>query len=134
MDSTLSPLFLGQLKNLHKSCLATFKSDVLGGLKGEDYSFADVVGRARETAESVFTKGAKEAVVEEGNADWAWEDELGLLKEELQSVADQCRKDETKKMINAIEVSRCNLPGTGPLLNGNYYVCSETSRSRSRTP
>ena len=102
LDTTLSPLFLGQLKNLHKSCLVAFKEEMLQGLRGEDYSFADVVGRARETCEGVFTTGAKEALVED--TDWSWGEELELLKEEVKIVADQCRKDETKKMLNQIEV------------------------------
>ncbi|KAF8904401.1 protein SEY1 [Gymnopilus junonius] len=101
MNATLSPLFLGQLKNLHKSCLVAFKKEMLDGLRGEQYNFADVVSKARETCERTFTVGAKEAVVED--TDWNWEEELQLLKEEIGVVADQCRKDETKKMLNQIE-------------------------------
>jgi protein SEY1 len=111
LDATLSPLFLGQLKNLHKSCLVAFKQELLEGLRGDDYSFADVVAKARETCEEVFTTGAKEALVE--GTDWTWEEELELLKEEAKIVSDQCRKDETKKMLNQIEVCSvyaCNLP------------------------
>jgi protein SEY1 len=105
MDATLSPLFLGQLKNLHKACLAGFKRALLDGLRGEEYSFADVVGTARGQAEGAFETGAREAVVEEGTGEWNWEEERELLREEIGSVADQCRKDETKKMVNMIEVS-----------------------------
>lgn len=123
MDSTLSPLFLGQLKNLHKSCLVAFKKEMLDGLRGEDYSFADVVLKARQTCEGTFTVGAKEALVE--GADWTWEDELELLKEEMESVGNQCRKDETKKMINNIEV-RLTISYVGSLLIHPY---SEASRS-----
>lgn len=101
LDSTLSPLFLGQLKNLHKSCLVAFKKEMLDGLRGESYSFADVVAKARRRCEGNFSEGAKEALVED--TDWSWEDELQLLKEEVGVVADQCRKDETKKMLNQIE-------------------------------
>jgi Root hair defective 3 GTP-binding protein (RHD3). len=104
LDSTLSPLFLGQLKNLHKSCLVAFKKEMLDGMRGVEYSFADVVSKAREQCEGRFSEGAKEALVE--GTDWSWEDELELLKEEVGSVADQCRRDETKKMVNLIEV-RC---------------------------
>ncbi|TFY72144.1 hypothetical protein EVG20_g862 [Dentipellis fragilis] len=100
LDTTLSPLFFGQLKNLHKATLGVFKKEVLDGLRGEGYNFADVVGKARAKCEARFTEGAKEAVVEEGEATWNWEDELVLLKEEIKSVADQLRKDETKKMKN----------------------------------
>lgn len=102
LDSTLSPLFLGQLKNLHKTCLVAFKKEMLDGLKGEGYSFADVVSAARERCLTRFETGAKEALVED--TDWTWEDEMISLKEEVGSVADQCRKDETKKMVNLIEV------------------------------
>lgn len=103
LDSTLSPLFLGQLKNLHKSCLVQFKKEMLDGLKGEDYSFADVVAKAQQRCESRFKSGAQEAVVE--GTDWSWEEEMSLLNDEIVIVGDQCRKDETKKMINLIEVS-----------------------------
>jgi hypothetical protein len=102
LDSILSPLFLGQLKNLHKSCLVAFKKEMLEGMRGVEYNFADVVSKARERCEGRFSAGAKEALVE--GTDWSWEDELELLKEEVGSVADQCRRDETKKMVNLIEV------------------------------
>ncbi|PBK95569.1 protein SEY1 [Armillaria gallica] len=102
LDSTLSPLFLGQLKNLHKYCLVSFKKELLEGLKGDDYSFADVVKKSRITWEKIFVERAKEAVVED-SADWNWQEEMELLKEEMGLVGDQCRKDETKKMVNMIE-------------------------------
>ncbi|TRM70209.1 RHD3/Sey1 [Schizophyllum amplum] len=101
VDSALSPLFLGQLKNLHKACLVSFKKEMMDGMKGDSYSFADIISSARTTCETRFTEGAKEALLED--TDWVWEDELELLREEVRSVADQCRKDETKKMINQIE-------------------------------
>ncbi|KAJ6489560.1 RHD3/Sey1 [Mycena vitilis] len=101
LDSALSPLFLGQLKNLHKTCLVAFKKEMLDGLKGEGYNFAHVVSAARERCLGRFETGAKEALVED--TDWTWEDEMISLKEEVGSVADQCRKDETKKMVNLIE-------------------------------
>lgn len=80
-----------------------FKKEILAGLKGDEYNFAEVVNKARGVCEGRFIEGAKEAVVEEGG-EWSWEEELELLKEEVGSVADQCRKDETKKMVNLIEV------------------------------
>ena len=103
LDSTLSPLFLGQLKNLNKTCLVAFKKELLDGLQGEGYSFADVVAVARNRCETTFSEGAKEALIE--GTDWVWEDEFELLRNEVQSVADQCRKDETRKMLNLIEVA-----------------------------
>ena len=105
----MSPLFLGQLKNLHKAALVSFKAATVAGLKVEGYNFADVVGKARASAEARFSDGAQEAVVTEGDASWHWEEELRMLRDEIQSVADQLRKDETKKMVNAIEVCHSSL-------------------------
>ncbi|KLO18325.1 root hair defective 3 GTP-binding protein [Schizopora paradoxa] len=101
VDSVLSPLFLGQLKNLHKACLVTFKKEMLEGLRGENSNFADVVTAAKDKCEVSFVTAAKEARLED--SDWVWEDELELLREEVKSVSDQCRADETKKMVNQIE-------------------------------
>ena len=100
----MSPLFLGQLKNLHKAALVSFKAEIVTGLKVDGYNFADVVMKARAGAEALFCDGAQEAVVVEEDTTWQWEEELRLLRDEIQSVADQLRKDETKKMVNAIEV------------------------------
>ena len=99
-------MFVGQLKNLHKAVLVSFKAEIVVGLKVEGYNFADVVSKARVDAEARFSDRAREAVVTEGDATWQWEEELRLLQEEIRSVADQLRKDETKKMVNTIEV--CN--------------------------
>ena len=42
--------------------------------------------------------------------DWTYEEEFDLLKQEITLIADQCRVDETKKMVNRIEVrSQCQL-------------------------
>ncbi|KAH9971137.1 root hair defective 3 GTP-binding protein [Lactifluus volemus] len=103
LDSTLSPLFLGQLKNLHKAALVSFKAEIVAGLNVEGYNFADVVSKARAGAEALFSKGSREAVVTEGDPTWQWEEEFRMLREEIQAVANQLRKDETKKMVNSIE-------------------------------
>ncbi|KAG5641514.1 Dynamin-like GTPase that mediates homotypic ER fusion [Asterophora parasitica] len=101
LDTTLSPLFLGQLKNLHKTCLVAFKKEILDGLRGDSYNFAEVVYKAQGRCVEVFSETAQEALVQ--GTEWAWEDELESLKEEVRAVADQCRQDETKKMVNLIE-------------------------------
>jgi len=124
LDSTLSPLFLGQLKNLHKACLSSFKKELLEGLRGEEYNFADVVGKARTKCETRFADGAKEVLLED--TDWTWQDELESLKEEISNVADQCRKDETKKMVNLIErawlVLRAKIDAMVVLFNHKYIT------------
>lgn len=103
ITSTLNPLFLGQLKNLHKTCLSTFKATLQSSLSpgGGDVNFADVVDKAKRECEDNFVEVAREVCIED--KDWNWEEELSLLKEELENVANVFRKDETKKMVNLIE-------------------------------
>ena len=72
------------------------------GIRGEGYNFAEICGKAQEACEKRFVTGATEAKLED--TDWVWEDELELLREEISSVSDHFRADETKKMINSIEV------------------------------
>ncbi|TFK70615.1 root hair defective 3 GTP-binding protein [Pluteus cervinus] len=101
IDATLSPLFLGQLKNLHKQRLGAFKKALQDGLKGEEYNYADVVKKARSDCIETFSEAAQEACIE--GPHWSWQEELELLEEEIKGVADQFRKDETKKMVSLIE-------------------------------
>jgi hypothetical protein len=121
LESTLSPRFLGQLKNLHKVCLVAFKKAMLDGVGREGYDFGEVSAKARVSCEEKFRAIAQEATVE--GTYWTWEDELALLREEMASVGDQCRKDETKKMVNTIEV------GYFSSLSSDYecrsYACTQ---------
>lgn len=106
LNSVLSPLFLGQLKNLHKEVLTTFRRELKDELRGEHYHFGEVVSRARERLEKRFRGGAEEArqVKDDDDDEWSWREEEELLREEVAAVATQMRADETKKMVNQIEV------------------------------
>lgn len=61
LHAALSPLFLGQLKNLHKQALVSFKSSVLDSVKGDGYDFGVVVNTARKANEGAFVTGASGA-------------------------------------------------------------------------
>lgn len=87
---------------MHKASLLAFKKEMVEGMRTEGYNFADVVALAQKRCEKRFVDGAQEAKLED--TDWVWEDELELLREEMRSVADQCRADETKKLLNSTEV------------------------------
>ncbi|KIJ49596.1 hypothetical protein M422DRAFT_161141 [Sphaerobolus stellatus SS14] len=107
LNSVLSPLFLGQLKNLHKESLGLFKQELKDELRKEGYNFGDVVQKAREHLENRFRTGAEEArkvkEEDESEEEWSWREEEELLKAEVEAVATQMRSDETKKMVNQIE-------------------------------
>ena len=111
--------------------MVAFKQELLNGLKGDDYDFAKVVTKATKQCEETFSTGAKEALVE--GTDWNWEDELEVIMEEIRGVADQCRKDETKKMINAIEVRRVSFCWKRISTALTEKCCRGTSRDRSRS-
>ena len=132
IHSSLSPLFLGQLKNLHKAVAAAFAKELPAGLTGASYDFAEVVANGTLKARTTFIEGAKGDVghkrsycslrvseVKVEDADWEYEHELGLVEEDLSSIADRLRADETKKMVNAIEVS---------YLSFSQVICIFTAR------
>lgn len=45
-----------------------------------------------------------DAEIKIDETDWEYGNELELLEEGLRLIADKCRADETKKMVNTIEV------------------------------
>lgn len=59
LHASLSPLFLGQLKNLHKTVTATFSKEITAGLKEHGYDFAEVVEKGKAKAKDTFVKGAR---------------------------------------------------------------------------
>ena len=60
------------------------------------------MSNGRKKWEGEFTKAAEEAHIPE--TDWSHDEDLEQLRAEMTAVADHFRSDETKKMVNAIEV------------------------------
>lgn len=101
LNSTLSPLFLGQLKNLHKTVLASFKTSILDKLRGDNYDFGQVVSKERSKAIETFT--AASALITLADTDWSTNEEVSQFEESIDQIANQCRAEETKKMVILIE-------------------------------
>ncbi|GAA5886919.1 hypothetical protein JCM5296_005191 [Sporobolomyces johnsonii] len=101
LHATLHPLFLSHLKNLHKLVLRTFRQSIEQALRTEGYDFARVVQGAREEAERTFDKEARQVELEESG--WSASEQRGLLEEDMDSVAELLRKEETRKMVAVIE-------------------------------
>ena len=59
MNSSLSPLFVGQLKNVHKMIVKKFKATIAAELKAEGYDFGGLVKQAHNDAESYFIEQAQ---------------------------------------------------------------------------
>ena len=76
LHASLSPLYLGQLKNLHKAVGARFVKDLTAGLKEPGYDFADVVQRGTRTAREAFLADA------DGKIDRSFGLELTLGRDE----------------------------------------------------
>lgn len=131
LNSTLSPLFLSHLKNLHKLVLKDFRKSIQDGLKADGYDFAQVVRETTEKAEQEFKKGAKEVTLEETG--WSSEETEGQLREDMVAIADLLRVEETKKMIAVIEVRHLafpRVPSRIDLLTLFSALHSATSKSR----
>ena len=101
LNSSLSPIFLGQVKNLHKTILASFKASILDKLRGDNYDFGQVVSTERSRAEKSFASAC--ALVCLTDTDWTVSEELLQFKDSIDQIADQCRAEETKKMVALIE-------------------------------
>ncbi|UZJ54972.1 hypothetical protein CBS101457_004292 [Exobasidium rhododendri] len=101
LNSALSPIFLGQLKNLHKTILANFKLSILDKLRGDNHDFGQVVSAERERAEESFTGACLLICLKD--TDWTVTEEVSQFKESIDQIANQCRIEETKKMVIVIE-------------------------------
>ncbi|UTT93676.1 hypothetical protein NDA17_000953 [Ustilago hordei] len=102
LNSCLSPFFLGQLKNLDRHMLQSFKKNVLERMRNEtDYDFGQVVSSEKSSALSQFSAAAQALLL--ADTDWTIDDELAQLDSEIQSISDTMRVEETKKMVAQIE-------------------------------
>ncbi|GAA5928590.1 dynamin-like GTPase SEY1 [Sporobolomyces koalae] len=101
LHSNLFPLYQTQLKHLHKSILRTYRVSIETALKQEGYDFARVVDEAKRVALEQFDSEAQELELEESG--WKRDEQGTLLREDLESVAELLRKEETRKMIAIIE-------------------------------
>lgn len=117
MNSSLSPLFVGQLKNLHREILRDFRSGLASSLKGDNYDFGQLVTSAQQASEERFISAAKQ--IKLSDTDWSYEDGLSQLKDELKAIADTLRSEETKKMVIQIEraIKKQFAPGVEVALN-----------------
>lgn len=59
IEISLMPLYLGQLKNLHKKQQVAFKNDLEAALKKEGSDFAVADKECRTRAEKAFVNGAE---------------------------------------------------------------------------
>lgn len=101
LHAVLLPMYLNQLKNARKQATTQFAEGIATSLKAPSYDFAEVVSRCTREARETFVETAKEATLE--GSEWDYTTELDSLDEDLQTIADRSRADETKKMVNGIE-------------------------------
>lgn len=59
LHASLSPIYLGELKNAHKVAAAKFMTDITSSLKAPTYDFAEVVTRCTRDARGSFLSVAK---------------------------------------------------------------------------
>lgn len=113
----MEPLHTAQLKNLHNASIGAYGKAFVNGVKQAGFDFLKLVDEGRARERQKFIDGAKgrslsvildnadgEEVTIEG-ANWEYASELALLDEGMELTTEVFRGEETKKMINAIDVS-----------------------------
>ncbi|KAG8980798.1 Dynamin-like GTPase that mediates homotypic ER fusion [Tulasnella sp. JGI-2019a] len=118
LNNSLSILFLNQIKNLGHQVVGRFKEALVGGVPiSGDYDFGAILVKARKNAQSSFETQAREctglgpsSITEKPNddqqpvdPDWTYEEELCQLMHQIDVFADQFKKEQVKKMIDASE-------------------------------
>lgn len=101
-ESTCSPLFAGQLKNLHQTCLAIFESEITDITGSCEFDFTSFVDTASIRCEDRFKASAEEAWVE--GAEWNWIDELEQLKQDVNNTTERVREAAIMEIVTAVEV------------------------------
>lgn len=106
-----------QLKNLHNVAVGAYGKSSFAGLKEPGFDFVTVVGEGRTRERARFIEAAKgmchdcivlrllitlEVTIE--GPEWEYETELGAVDEAMEMMIEVFRGEETKKMINAIDV------------------------------
>ncbi|KAH9824355.1 RHD3/Sey1 [Melampsora americana] len=107
MNTALGPIFWAQLKNLTKTIIKKFKSDLLNSLKRDHTTtrqdFGEVVKEHKDKATKEFESAAASLVLKD--TDWTYSDATSQLQEDLTTISNQCKVDEMKKVTNLIEKS-----------------------------
>ncbi|CAO3701686.1 unnamed protein product [Rhizopus stolonifer] len=100
LNTQLSVLFVGQVKNLHKKAMATFNEDLKSELKKPNYVFATAVQECQTNAKNYFLSGAKAILL--SDTDWTYTNELSSIEEEFNEVSNKARAEELKKMTKTL--------------------------------
>ncbi|KAG0750165.1 hypothetical protein G6F57_002157 [Rhizopus arrhizus] len=100
LNTQLSVLFVGQLKNLHKKAITMFNENLKAELKKPNYVFAGAVENCQGSARDYFLTGAKAIILLD--TDWSYTNELSILEEEFNEVSNTARAEELKKMTKSL--------------------------------
>ncbi|TIA90053.1 hypothetical protein E3P99_01767 [Wallemia hederae] len=103
ISTTLSPLYISQVKNLHKKAIDSYKKELHARLKSDSYDFSDVVKESSTHHLDTFVEQAKEITLA-GTA-WSYVETLEQLKLDMEGVSAECRSDELSKIITQLERS-----------------------------
>ncbi|KAG9064286.1 Dynamin-like GTPase that mediates homotypic ER fusion [Linnemannia hyalina] len=100
-NSMLESYFVGQLKNLHKTAVSNFTTQLQQALKVEGTEFGKAAAKTRQEAVDFFLKGAKAIKLTE--TDWEYEEELYQLEHDLEELTTVQREKELVKMLTGLE-------------------------------
>ena len=123
ISTTLSPLYISQVKNLHKKAIDSYKKELHARLKSDSYDFSDVVKESSTHHLDTFVEQAREITLA-GTA-WSYVETLEQLKLDMEGVSAECRSDELSKIITQLEVGERVRRGDMSL-----HACSARYRRR----
>ncbi|TIB04641.1 hypothetical protein E3P96_01585 [Wallemia ichthyophaga] len=103
ISTTLSPLYINQVKNLHKKAIDSYKKELHARLKSDSYDFSNVVKESSIHHLQTFIDQAKEITL--AGTDWSYIETLEQLKVDIDTVSADCRSDELIKLLNQLERS-----------------------------
>ncbi|KAI3649767.1 hypothetical protein MP228_005399 [Amoeboaphelidium protococcarum] len=95
LNGALNLLFIAQIKNLHKVCIAEFKSDVGKILKGDSEHFAQGLMQAQDKIKAKFSEKASEAVL--SGTDWTVAEDEKQFNDEIVEQSSKIRHEEMEK-------------------------------------
>lgn len=101
ISTSLSPLFISQVRNLHKKAIESFKKELHTRLKADSYDFSNVVKESSQFHIETFTNQAKDICL--SDTDWSFDETLSQLNVDMELISSECRSEELSKLLSQTE-------------------------------
>lgn len=100
MNTLMHVQFIGQLRNLQKSAINSYKKNAYAAIEKENC--AELLEKAFKDAVEFFDKGASGSVLP--NTDWSFEEDSKTFLATLEELASKLKKEEMEKLVKKLLV------------------------------